>query len=73
MIHSDTQPIQLHLCGGALQFRILQNGGNLTHIGTHHRQFIHKGHGRYQRTGKPQGQHYDGEEYSSAQASIAPQ
>ena len=73
MIQPDTQPIQLRLCRGALQLRSLQNGGNLTHIGTHHRQFVHKGHGRYQRTGKPQGQHDDGEEYGGAQASAAPQ
>ena len=45
MIQPDTQPIQLRLCRGALQLRSLQNGGNLTHIGTHHRQFVHKGHG----------------------------
>ena len=45
MIQSDTQTIQLRLCRGALQLRSIQNGGDLTHIGTHHRQFVHKGHG----------------------------
>ena len=73
MIQPDTQPIQLHLCRGSLQLWGVQNGGNLAHIGAHHRQFIHKGHSRYQRSGKPQGQHDDGEEYSCAQTSAAPQ
>ena len=56
-----------------LEFRGIQDGGDLPHIGAHHRQFIHKGHGGDQRPCETQGQHYNSEEGGGGQAATGPQ
>ena len=73
VVQMDSHTAEGSLLLRPLEFRGIQDGGDLPHIGAHHRQFIHKGHGGNQRPCETQGQHYNSEEGGGGQAATGPQ
>ena len=67
------RPVERYCRSRAFQLRRVQNAGYLPHIRSHHRQLVHKAHGRQQGAGKPQREYNNRQEGLHSETSAAPQ
>ena len=72
VIQADRCSVQYCFPNRPLQFRRIQDSGNLPYIRSHHSKLIHKGHGRQQRSCQPQCQDDNSEEHRCLQGASRP-